>query len=88
MFVSPSDVDSAHHSGAVVLRLHIVQESPDPHPNLISSEYHLCTLWPPGEDLEFRDASGFHREERERRRELRENNGRCEGGEKKKEAIT
>lgn len=25
-FVSPSDVDSVHHSGAVVLRLHIVQD--------------------------------------------------------------
>lgn len=29
---SPSDVDSLHQSGAVVLRLHIVHKSPDPRP--------------------------------------------------------
>lgn len=52
------------NSGDAVLRWHIVQASLSPHPNQINSECHLCTHWPPGQDLELRDAASHKRRAR------------------------
>lgn len=54
------------NSGDAVLRWHIVQASLSPHPNQISTEYRLCTHWPPGQDLEFWDAANLATEEEAR----------------------
>ncbi len=56
------------NSGDAVLRWHIVQASLSPHLNQINSEYHLCTHWPPGQDLELRDAASFTTEVEEEQR--------------------
>lgn len=45
------------NSGDAVLRWHIVQASLSPRPNQINTECHLCTHWPPGQDLELWDAA-------------------------------